>query len=56
MDFYLFTKNMGKNINENITKRLNHKYSQKHLDHAKQFARDAIETTSKRPTQKISKK
>ena len=36
--FLSFAKNMGKNIGKNISKNLSGKYSQKLLDHAKQFA------------------
>ena len=39
---------MGKNIGKNITRNVSGKYCQKHLDHAKQFATDAIKTSSKR--------
>ena len=37
---------MGKNISKNISKNLCCKYSQKLLDHAKQFATDACKTSS----------
>ena len=43
---------MGKNIGKNISKNLIGKYSQKLLDHAKQFATDTFETASKRGIQK----
>ena len=43
---------MGKNIGENITKHLSGKYSQTLLDHAKQFATDAVKTVSKGEIQK----
>ena len=39
---------MNKNIGKFIGKNLRGKYSQKFLDHAKQFARDALKTTSKK--------
>ena len=39
---------MGKNIGKNISKNLSGKYSQELLDHAKQFATDALKTTAKR--------
>ena len=42
---------MGENIGKNISKNLNGKYSQKLLDHAKQYAADALQTTSKRVIQ-----
>ena len=50
--FLSFSKNMGKCIGKNISKNLSSKYSQKLLDHAKQSATDAFETTSKRVIQK----
>ena len=43
---------MGKNIGKIISKNLSRKYSQKHLDHAKQSATDAFKTDSKRAIQK----
>ena len=39
---------MGKNFEKNIRKTLNSKFSQKHLDHAKQTAADAFKTSPKR--------
>ena len=42
---------MGKNISQNLSS----KYSQKPLDHAKQFATDALKTASKRVIQKRAK-
>ena len=45
--FFSFAKNMGKNIGKNITKILNGKYSQKLLDHSKQYATDVFKTASK---------
>ena len=51
--FLSFAKNMGKNIGKNISKNLSGKDSQKRLDHAKQSATDAIET-SKRVIQKTA--
>ena len=50
--FLSFTKNMGKNIGKNISKNLCGKYSQKRLDHTKQYATDALKTSSKRVIQK----
>ena len=38
---------MGKSIGKNIRKNLSGKYSQKRLDHAKQFATNAPKTSSK---------
>ena len=46
--FFSFAKNISKNIDKNISKNLSGMYSQKLLDHAKQFATDARKTTSKR--------
>ena len=45
-----FAKNIGKNISENLSG----KYSQKRLDHAKQSAADALNTTSKRVIKKTA--
>ena len=45
---FAFAKNMNKSIGKFIGKNLRGKYSQKFLDHAKQFARDALKTTSKK--------
>ena len=56
MDFWSFTKNMSKNIGENISKTLIGKYSQKFLDHAKKCETDAPKTSSKRVIQKRQKK
>ena len=39
---------MDRIIAKNICKSLSGKYSQKHLDHAKQFATDALKTNSKK--------
>ena len=46
--FYFFARNMGKNINENLSS----KYNQKTLDHAKKSAADSRKTASKRTIQK----
>ena len=51
-----FTKNMGKNISNSVSKNLSSKYSQKLLDHAKKFVTDALTTSSKRVIQKKKKK
>ena len=40
--FLSFAKNMGRDIDKNISKILSSKYSEKLLDHAKQSATDAI--------------
>ena len=45
---------MGKNIGKNISKSLNSKYSQKRLDHAKQFATDSFKPSSKHSHSKNS--
>ena len=50
--FLSLTKNMGKNIFKSISKNVSGKYFQKLFDHTKQFATDALKTTSKRVTQK----
>ena len=43
--FLSFATIMGKNIGKCIIKKSSSKWSQKLLDHTKQFATDAIETT-----------
>ena len=43
---------MGKNIGKNKIKNLSRKYSQKPLHHTKQYATDALKTTSEGATQK----
>ena len=45
---------MGTNIGHNISKNVSGKYRQKFLDHGQQSAAGALETTSKRITQKTS--
>ena len=40
---------------KNISKNLSGKYSQKRLDHAKQFATDVLKTTSERVIKKQQK-
>ena len=45
---------MGKNIGKNICKKLISKCGQKRLDHAKQSATDATESSSKRIIQKTA--
>ena len=52
--FFSFTKHMHKNIGKNMSKNLSSKYGQKLLDHAKQSATDAINTSSKRVIQKTA--
>ena len=52
--FFHFAENMVKNIGKNISKNLNGNYSQKLLDHAKQFATDALKTSLKKVIQKKS--
>ena len=49
-----FTKNMDENIGKKISKNVSGMYSQKLIDHAKQFAADALKTASKSAIQKIS--
>ena len=51
--FLSFAENMGKNIRKSLGKNCN-KYSKKLLDHAKEFAEDALETTSKGAIQEIA--
>ena len=46
---------MGKNIVKNISRILSSKHSQKLLDHAKNSAKDAFKTSSKRVIQKQRK-
>ena len=41
-------------MGRNISKNLRSKYSQKRIDHAKQSAKDALKTASKRVIQKIA--
>ena len=52
--FLSFTKKLGRNIGRNISKNLIGKFSQKHLNHAKQSATDALKTDSKRVIQKTA--
>ena len=52
--FFSFAKNIGKNIVKYINKNLSGEYSQKLLDHAKESATDALETSSKRVFQKTA--
>ena len=49
-----FARNVGKNINKNISKILGGKYSLKLLDHAKQYTTDLFKTSSKRVIQKTT--
>ena len=53
--FLSFSKNIGRNIDKDISNSLSGKYSQKRLDHAKQSTTDPFETASKRAIQKTSK-
>ena len=46
--FLSFTKNISENIGKNVSG----KYSKKPLGHAKAFAREALNTTSKRVNKK----
>ena len=50
-----FAINMGKNMGRNISKILSGKYIQKLVDHAKQFATDALKTASKKINSKSSR-
>ena len=43
---------MAKNVDENISKNMSGKYSQKYCAHAKESATDALKTSSKRFMQK----
>ena len=52
--FLSFGKNMVKNTGKDVTKTLNGKYSQKFIDHTKQYATHAFNMSSKRVIQKIS--
>ena len=45
---------MDENIGKKISKNVSGKYSQKLIDHANQFAADALKTASKSAIQKIS--
>ena len=47
-----FVKNISKNFGKDISKNLTGKCSQYFPDHAKQSAKDALKTTSKRVNQK----
>ena len=46
--FCVFAKNMSKNIGKNVSKNSSGKYSQKILDHAKQYPTDALKTILKK--------
>ena len=52
--FSSLAKNMGKSIDNNITKNWSGKYSQKPIDHAKQSTTDAFKTALKREIQKTA--
>ena len=52
--FSLLLKNTRRNIGKFISTTLSSKYIQKLLDHAKQSARDALKTASKRAIQKTA--
>ena len=43
--FLSFAKNMGKKISKNASENLSSKCTHKLLDHAKQFATDALKTS-----------
>ena len=46
---------MGENIGKNVSKKLGGKYSLKLLDHGKQSATDALNTSSKKSNSKNSR-
>ena len=52
--FIYFGKNMSKYLDKKIRKNLSSKYSQKLLDHTKQFATDALKIPSKNSIQKTA--
>ena len=52
---FSFAKNMGKISSKNLSKKLNGRYSQKFLNHAKQSAVDALKTASKKQFKKQQK-
>ena len=54
--FVSFAKNICSNTGKSISKILSIKYSQKFLDYAKQSAKDALKTHSKRANQKTAEK
>ena len=52
--FLSFAKNVGENIGKYLSKNLSGKYGHKLLDHTKQSATDAPQTSSKRVIQKTA--
>ena len=50
-----FAKNMTKNIDKDINKKLSGNYSQKILDHTKESAADALKTASMKNDSKNSR-
>ena len=48
-----FTKDLSKTAGNSVSKDSSGKFSQKHFDHAKKTATDAIKTTSKRLVQNL---
>ena len=52
--FLSFARNMERNVGEIISQKLNSKYSQKLLHHAKQSGTAALKTVSKRVIQKTA--
>ena len=52
--FLPFAKNMVKNIGKNMSENLSGKYSKNLIDHGKQSAADALQTSSKRVAQKAA--
>ena len=55
MDFCLLLKIWIKKIGKNISENSSGKYSQKLLDHARQYATDAFKTVSKKQFKKQRK-
>ena len=54
MGFYLLLIIWVRNISKNVSRNLSSKYSQKSLDHAKQFITDVFKTASKNAIQKTA--
>ena len=48
-----FVINMGRNIDKNVSKNSSNKHSWKLLDHAEQFATDALKIASKRQQKQL---
>ena len=54
--FFIFAKNIRKNIGEDLSKNLSGEHIQRLLDHVKQSPADALKTTSKRVIKKKKRK